>query len=101
MLFNERDVKYIVAMPIIDEVNDDKRIWSFTPQGDYSVRSAYRYIMETLVDNSNLHVEGNCMKLWHLKVPHRLKVFLRRVACDVYQHGISCRQEVFDVVTGV
>jgi hypothetical protein len=30
MLFNDRDVQNITIMPIIDEVNDDKHIWSFT-----------------------------------------------------------------------
>jgi hypothetical protein len=43
MLFNDRDVQNITIMPIIDEVNDDKHIWSFTPQADYSVCSAYQW----------------------------------------------------------
>jgi hypothetical protein len=62
-LFNARDAQTIVAMPIIDEVEEDKRIWNFTPHGEYSVSSAYRYIMENLVDNTDLHVEGNWTKL--------------------------------------
>jgi uncharacterized circularly permuted ATP-grasp superfamily protein len=60
------------------------------PQGDYSVCSAFRYIMETLVDNNDLRVEGNWTRLWQLKVPQKVKVFLRRVK-DAYQHGTICK----------
>jgi hypothetical protein len=67
-------------MPIVDDVEEDKRIWNFTPHGEYIVSSAYRYIMENLVDNTYLHVKGNWTKLWHLKVPQKVKVFLWRVA---------------------
>ena len=99
MLFNDRDVQNITIMPINDEVNDDKHIWLFTPQADYSVCSAYRYIMETLVNNSDLRLEGNWRKLWQLKVPKKVKVFMWRVArgclptqCPLQTRGVQCSE---------
>ena len=80
-LFNERDVKTIASMPIINEVEEDKHLWNFTPHGEYNVSSAYRHVMENLVDNTNFCVESSWTKLWHLKVPQKVKVFLWRVAC--------------------
>jgi len=47
-------------------------------------------IMETLVDNSDLRVKGNWMKLFYGGWP-----------VDGYRHGIASKQEVFNVVTGV
>lgn len=33
-------------------------------------------IMESLVDNTDVRVEDNWTKLWHLKVSKKVKVFL-------------------------
>jgi hypothetical protein len=59
MLLNVRDAQTIIGMLVIDELDEDKCIWNFTLHGEYNVSSAYRYIMEKLVDNTNLRVKGN------------------------------------------
>lgn len=37
-VFNERDAKNILAMPIIDEIGEDKTCWKFTSHGEYTVK---------------------------------------------------------------
>jgi len=58
-VFNERDAENILAMPIMDDMGEDKRCWKFTNHGEYTVKSTYHSTMENLVDNNELRVEGN------------------------------------------
>jgi hypothetical protein len=78
--FDQQVAKLILVMPIYREVGEDKCVWKFTSHGEYSVRSAYHYIMENLVDNSDLRVTGNWMRIWKMQVPQKIKVFLWRAA---------------------
>jgi len=57
--FNKRGVGNIFSLPIMDEIREDKQCWKFTTYGDYTIKSAYHYIIESLVDSSELIVEGN------------------------------------------
>jgi hypothetical protein len=68
-VFNERDAKNILAMPIIDEIGEDKQCWKFTSHGECTVKSAYHYTMEILVDNDKLREEDNWWKIWRLQIP--------------------------------
>lgn len=45
----------------------------------YTVKSAYIYAMETLIDNAEYRVSGDWMRMWNLHIPQRIKVFLWRV----------------------
>lgn len=58
--------KLLLLCPSSMGVEVDKHLRNFTPHGEYNVSSAYRHVMENLVDNTNLRVEGSCTKLWHL-----------------------------------
>jgi len=68
-VFNERDAENILAMPIMDEMGVDKQCWIFTIHGYYTVKSDYHYTMDSLVDNSDLRVEGYWMKICRLRIP--------------------------------
>jgi len=50
-IFNDRDKDAIAKLALINREGEDKLIWKFDRQGNYTVKSAYRYAMETLVDN--------------------------------------------------
>jgi hypothetical protein len=58
---------------------EDRPVWKFNKKGIYMVKSAYRYAMETLVDNEEYRVPGDWMQIWNFKIPQRVKVFLWRV----------------------
>ena len=66
---------------------EDILIWPLTAYGDYSVRSAYRM----LVDNENQSLPSSFApngdgsvwkKIWKVRVPHKIRHFLWRAAKD-------------------
>jgi ribonuclease HI len=77
--FCPRDVLEIMKIPLNLLQNEDAPIWKCSRNGSYNVRSAYYNLMENVIDNNHLKVEGNWKKLWKLKVPNKVKIFLWRV----------------------
>ena len=65
-------------MPSLQE-NEDKVIWKFNSKGHYTVKSAYRYAMESLVNNEEYRILGDWMRMWKMRIPQKCKVFLWRV----------------------
>jgi len=80
LYFNQHVVNLILSIPILKNIGEDKCAWRFTSHGEYTVKSGYHYIMERLVDNSDLRVSSNWMKIWNMKIPQKVKVFLWRAA---------------------
>lgn len=54
-------------------------MWKFNNKGLYTVKSAYRYTMETLIDNEELRVHGEWSRIWSMCVPQRVKVVVWRM----------------------
>lgn len=79
VLFNERDREEIRNLALTNLDGSDKLIWKFNNKGMYTVKSAYMYAMETLIDNAEYRVSGDWMRMWNLHIPQRIKVFLWRV----------------------
>ncbi|XP_045810978.1 uncharacterized protein LOC123905427 [Trifolium pratense] len=89
-IFCPRDVLEITKIPLKLMQNDDVPIWKCCHNGNYSVRSAYYHLVEVVIDNNHLKVEGNWNKLWKLMVPNKVKIFLWRVL-----RGCMASQEVW------
>jgi len=68
-LFNNHDREAIAKMVLLNKEGEDKRIWKFSQQGHYTVKSAYRYAMETLVDNEEYRIPGEWNIVWKMKLP--------------------------------
>jgi hypothetical protein len=66
-------------MAAINGGEADHKVWKFNNKGSYTVKSAYRYSMETLVDNEEYRVSGEWMHIRNLKIPQRVKIFMWRV----------------------
>jgi hypothetical protein len=77
-MFNARDSLEITRIPLNIQQEADKPIWKLSRNGIYSVRSAYYQLMEVIIDNNHLKIEGNWRKLWQLGVPNKVKLFLWR-----------------------
>ena len=66
---------------------EDILIWPLTADGDYSVRSAYRMLVDnenqSLLSSSAPTGDGSVWKkIWKVHVPHEIRHFLWRVAKD-------------------
>ncbi|CAN1194165.1 Uncharacterized mitochondrial protein AtMg00310 [Linum perenne] len=70
-IFEERDAKEISNVPLGVGGNVDQRIWHYDKKGAYTVRSAYRVLMNYITPHEDLHVNGSWSDLWNLKVPPR------------------------------
>lgn len=90
-LFAFEEAEVILSIPLLGD-NADKRIWHFTPNGRYTVRSGYRKAL----DFRNLIVGVNpppmqvpssdqlmWKHLWKLKVPPKVLNFLWRMVSDI------------------
>lgn len=58
-LFQERNVREILATPLSQRPLNDEIIWHFSPKSDYTVKSAYRLVMDKILNVAQLHVSGN------------------------------------------
>ncbi|CAN1282339.1 Putative ribonuclease H protein At1g65750 [Linum perenne] len=82
-LFSERDANEIMSIALCPTEQPDQRIWSFSKNGEYTVRSGYRVVSDRLIDRTSLHVTGQWEKLWGVAEPPKLKVMVWRVAQNV------------------
>jgi ribonuclease HI len=96
-LFNTWDAAEILKIPLNLLHEEDEQIWRLSRKGIYSVRSAYHHLIESVIDNNHLKVDGNWKRLWRLNVPNKVKIFLWRVlrGClpvrgRLVQKGVPC-----------
>ncbi|CAN1164486.1 Putative ribonuclease H protein At1g65750 [Linum perenne] len=79
-LFCECDWRLIMQIPTHTTAGRDTRIWHFSRNGQYTVRSSYRVIMECLAPRTHLHVAGPWRDLWNIEAPPRIRSFSWRVS---------------------
>ncbi|CAN0914975.1 Putative ribonuclease H protein At1g65750 [Linum grandiflorum] len=81
-LFHPREADEILAMTVVGG-EADKAVWHYSKYGEYTVRSAYCFLLERVGDMETLRCEGEWTKLWALKLPPKIKHFAWRVGRDV------------------
>ncbi|XP_070660434.1 uncharacterized protein [Malus domestica] len=86
------DLELIQTIPISRSGCPDKRIWHYTKNGRYSVRSGYPVVMEMMNNGefcrkgggmpSPLGVKGGTWKcIWALMVPNKIRFFIWKACC--------------------
>lgn len=92
--FNQPDVQKIQSIPLLNTHGSDQQIWKFSSTGDYTVRSAYHNIMETMLDVSHLKAEADWMLVWKLQIPHNIKQFIWRLlrGCLPTRYNLRTKQ---------
>lgn len=58
-ILNQGDTQVIQNMSLLIIADDDTHVWQFTSNGNYSVRSSYHHIMESMLSNDIYKVEGD------------------------------------------
>lgn len=79
-IFNPLIAATILQIPFTSSPYRDKLIWEEENNGKLSVRSAYKMIqihMEAAKGDTSRSNEFNSFwrKLWHMKIPHKTKIF--------------------------
>jgi hypothetical protein len=89
--FLPMDVELISNIPLSTRRQEDFWAWHYDKRGVFSVRSAYRMLVDTrtrrtawLEENAGMsNIKGeerSWTALWNIKIPSKLKVFLWRLA---------------------
>ncbi|GAU18498.1 hypothetical protein TSUD_366810 [Trifolium subterraneum] len=60
-------------------ITEDRRIWCLERNGDYSVKSAYKFCSTNLADTSHLQANGPWHLLWRICAPPKIKNLLWRI----------------------
>jgi len=98
--FNAFEANQILNIPISWRLPEDKKVWNWERNGQYSVRSAYHLLKEeTLRGTPEASVTGNTgmwKAIWKVRTPQRVKNFLWRAAkcilptrCKLETKGIT------------
>ncbi|CAN1810998.1 Putative ribonuclease H protein At1g65750 [Linum perenne] len=82
-LFEPRDALAILNIPLGVGGESDTLIWHYEANGGYSVRSAYRVLMENIFPRPEYMVQGAWSQIWSLNTPPRIKNFMWRLARSV------------------
>jgi len=62
-------VEHIVNTPIYPSMAEDQFISQNENHGEYSVRSAYHFCVQELLNTSHFKVQGSWNLIWKLKIP--------------------------------
>ena len=96
----------IKGIPISSRLPPDKMIWAVTPNGKYSVMSAYSIAMRltNCVDqgasSNQSHTCWFWKKIWDLPLPHKVRHFAWRACRDILPTKVNlmCWKVVHDQV---
>ena len=82
-LFTPFIVKLILSIPLNARLPPNRLIWSHTPMGVFTTRSAYKMLANSALVNNASSSNPNPQKqfwrgLWKLQVPNKVKVFALR-----------------------
>ncbi|KAG2293266.1 hypothetical protein Bca52824_039935 [Brassica carinata] len=86
-ILNQADANYALSIRPSKTGNPDTLVWSYTKDGNYSVKTGYHLQCQMEDQDSQIdqvtipeEVRKCCSNIWKLKIPPRLKTFWWRVA---------------------
>ncbi|KAK7857643.1 putative ribonuclease h protein, partial [Quercus suber] len=80
-VFSIQEAEIIKNIPLSSTNQPDKLIWPFTPSGNYSVKSGYRFLHENAEQSqSSTHVSAYWKEVWSMAVPGKIKNFVWRAS---------------------
>ena len=83
--FFEWEAKIIKNIPLCRSIQEDVLIWPFSPDGEYTVQTGYRFLQKQHLDNEPgsseaAELKSLWKKIWGLKVPGKVRNLVWR-AC--------------------
>ena len=89
--FTHFDAEEILRIPLCTRTIHDFWAWHEESRGDFSVRSAYRMILRTKLNreawlneeegpSSDQQEQNKWSRIWHIRVPSKLRMFVWRLA---------------------
>uniref|UniRef100_A0A803Q660 Reverse transcriptase n=1 Tax=Cannabis sativa TaxID=3483 RepID=A0A803Q660_CANSA len=82
-MFNARDSTLIMSIPLSFFATNDHWAWVGEKTGHFSVKSAYNLLQTEKSNRLGDSNSGFWRKLWHLKIPPKVKNFMWRAVSDV------------------
>ncbi|CAN1794473.1 Putative ribonuclease H protein At1g65750 [Linum perenne] len=82
-LFIPDDVEAILRLTPTSNNDEDTMIWQVSTDGTYSVKSAYKEVMERVFDREQLKTQGAWKQLWDIKLPPKTLHFTWRVGRSI------------------
>jgi hypothetical protein len=96
-IFSEEVTRKILAVPLLELIQEDKLIWNAESDGEYSIRSGYRTLMKEKVLRTQLTGGESWGKLWKIKAPPKAKHLLWRICKEclpsrvrLSNRGVQC-----------
>ena len=82
-LFVTEDAELIKKIPLSHNAAEDNLYWPYTPSGNYSCKSGYKFLKEEAELESNPQAPPMCEKrlwkeIWQMQAPPKIKNFLWR-----------------------
>jgi hypothetical protein len=81
-LFSYDAAAQILAVPLVVEVQEDRLVWKEEQNGEYTVRSGYRLLMQEHEERVCREVKGDWRSLWQIRAPPKVKHLLWRICRD-------------------
>jgi hypothetical protein len=78
-LFSPDVVNRILDIPLFDIVEEDKLIWNDSMHGDYSVKSGYNMLLDTVGKGLNQTCQEQWNNIWKIHAPPKAKHLLWRL----------------------
>jgi hypothetical protein len=96
-IFNGQDTADICRIPLHSRALHDSIIWKSSPNGNYTVKSAYKLCLQ-LTSHDNFNVSGDWRKIWTMQIPPKLKHFCWRMLryclptrLKLHIRGVNCQ----------
>lgn len=96
-IFDANVSRNIASMSLLNLHDNDAMIWRLTKSGEYSVKSAYHHLMESMTNNDHLKVNGDWNLVRNLQVPPKVKHFIWKILrcclpmrCNLRSKGVTC-----------
>lgn len=77
-MFSTVDASAILATRVPSHVTCDRIAWSITKDGQYDVKTGYRFWYENNIVTAVSSQSSGWSRIWRLILPHKMKIFLRR-----------------------